>query len=145
LNKEDHTLIKSINKTLSKIVEIFGDKIKIIKNRAISVSVFLFCYELLESNLERDIVKFVRFLELFLRTLKWQIKKGVLMDSQYYDLLKFQTNITQAAAEKTAIEKRHDFLHEYFEFYKNGEEIKGDSNYKKSKGDPNKERKNIKL
>ncbi len=145
LNKEDNNLIKSINRTLSKIVEIYGNKIKIIKNRAVAVSVFLFCYELLESNLEKDLPQFVRFLELFLRTLKWQIKKGVLMDSQYYSLLKFQTNITQAAAEKTAIEKRHDFLHEYFEYYKAKEEIKGDTEYRKSKGDPNKERKNIKL
>jgi len=146
LNKEDHNLIKFIDRTLSKMVEIFGDKIKIIKNRAIAVSVFLFCYELLENNLEKDLPKFIRFLELFLKTLKWQMKKGVLMDSQYYDLLKFQTNITQAAAEKTAIEKRHDFLKEYFYHYCNKhEEIKGDAEYKKSKGDPSKERKSIKI
>ena len=103
------------------------------------------CYELIESRKEKDIPKFVSFLELFLKTLKWQIKKGVQMDEEYYNLLKFQTNITQAAAEKTAIEKRHNFLREYFYHYLKKKEIIGDSEYKKKHGPPDKGRNKITL
>jgi hypothetical protein len=68
------------------------------------------------------------------------------MDEAYYDLLKFQTNITQAAGEKTSIQKRHDFLNEYFYIYKEKGVIKGDKEYKqKTKKDPNSGRDSIKL
>lgn len=71
---------------------------------------------------------------MFLRTIKWQLPLGVQMNPAYYDLLKFQTNVTQAAGEKSAIERRHDFLGEYFYYYKENKKIKGDDEYFKNKG-----------
>ena len=68
------------------------------------------------------------------------------MDAAYYDLLNFQTNISQAAGEKTAIEKRHDFLTEYFYNFKKHNKIKGDDDYTKTTGkNPDEERKKIHL
>jgi hypothetical protein len=68
------------------------------------------------------------------------------MDSEYQDLVNFQTNVTQAAGEKTAIQKRHDFWNEYFYYYKKEKMIKGDKEYQKNKKkNPESERKNIKL
>lgn len=145
LTADDKKIIKSITTDLDIIKKYFKDKLIIISNRALAVSVFLFCRELIINKKTTELNKFVEFVEMFLKTLRWQIKKGVQMDEEYYNLLKFQTNITQAAAEKTAIEKRHNFLKEYFYHYSKSKEIKGDAAYKKASGSPDKERKNIKL
>jgi hypothetical protein len=142
---DDKKLIKEITSDLDKIKKLFKEKLKVISNRALAVSIFLICRELILNKKEGSMPIFVDFIELFLKTYRWQIKKGVLMDEAYYDFLKFQTNITQAAAEKTAIEKRHNFLKEYFYHYTKTKEIKGDDVYKKKRGSPNNERKNIKL
>ena len=103
--------------------------------------------ELREQGKEEEIKDFVEFFGRFLKTLKWQIPRGVQMHEAYWDLLKFQTNISQAAGERTSIQNRHDFLKEYFNFYKKEKGlIKGDKEYKKEiKKDPNTERRKIKL
>ena len=145
LNKDEEKVVKKIENNLDVIVDSFGNKLKFIKNRAVAVSTYLFCSELIETRKLNEIPKFVNFLEKLLKTLRWQIKKGVQMDEEYYDLLKFQTNISQAAGEKTAIEKRHDFIKDYFYNYLETNEIKGDNLYKNNNRDPEKERKEIKI
>jgi hypothetical protein len=100
-------------------------------------------YQLIEDKKEKDIPEFVDFFSKFLQTLRWQLPQGVKMHDAYYDLLKFQTNVTQAAGEKYAIQTRHDMLSEYFYYYKEKKGlIKGDQDYKKNTGqDPGSERK----
>ena len=64
------------------------------------------------------------------------------MNQEYRELLNFQTSLTQAANEKTAIQNRHDVLRDYFNFYKkNKNMIKGDEVYDK-KGNADREREN---
>ncbi|MCH7782139.1 hypothetical protein IID62_03650, partial [candidate division KSB1 bacterium] len=64
----------------------------------------------------------------------------------YYDLLNVQTSISQAAGEKTAIEKRHTFLKNYFTLYQDNKKIVGDDEYTKTTGkNPDEERKKINL
>ena len=117
-----------------------------IKNRALAVLVYLFMSQLIEDKKWEDMELYVVFFVKLLKTLKWQLPKGVEMHPAYYDLLKFQSNITQAAGEKTAIEKRHDFLREYFYYFKEKSMIKGDEDYKKETGnDPEIERMNIRI
>lgn len=146
-SSDDKKLTKEIEIICNAIVKYFGDKLKHVNNRAIAVSIYLFISELMEQGKEKEIKEFIEFFVKFLKTLKWQIPKGVEMDKSYYDLLKFQTNITQAAGEKSAIQRRHDFLNEYFYYYKNKNSlIKGDEEYKQgTKKDPNKERDSIRL
>lgn len=143
----DKALIKEINKNLDIIYKHFSKKLSWIRNRAITVSIYLFVSDLIEQGKENEIDDFVNYFEKFLKTLKWQIPKGVQMHREYHDLLNFQTNITQAAGEKTAIEKRHTFLGEYFYYFKDNKGlIKGDKEYQKeTKKNPDDERKTIKL
>jgi hypothetical protein len=143
LDKNDKSLIKSIMETFDKIDKDFGNKLKYINSRALAVSIFLFVYQLIEDKKEKDIPEFVDFFSKFLQTLRWQLPQGVKMHDAYYDLLKFQTNVTQAAGEKYAIQTRHDMLSEYFYYYKEKKGlIKGDQDYKKNTGqDPGSERK----
>jgi hypothetical protein len=131
---KDKETVVSIKEKFGKIDKYFGDKLKHIGNRAIAVSVYLFVGQLIDTAEEKETKQFVEFFEMFLRTLKWQLPLGVQMDSAYYNLLKFQTNVTQAAGEKSAIERRHDFLGEYFYYYKQTKKIKGDDEYQTSTG-----------
>lgn len=143
---DDKKLTKEIENIFKIIVKYFGDRLKHVNNRAIAVSIYLFVSKMIEDGREVEIKEFVEFFIKFLKTLKWQIPKGVGMNEAYYDLLKFQTNISQAAGEKSSIQKRHDFLNEYFYFYKEKGLIKGDKEYKqKTKKDPNSERDSIRL
>jgi hypothetical protein len=146
LNTEDKELTEEIKIVLDKILVHFQDKLKLIGNRAIAVSVFLFVSDLIEQHKEDEINQFVDFFVKFMQTLKWQISRGVQMDKPYYDLLKFQTHVTQAAGEKYAIQKRHEFWLEYFYYFKTENSIKGDKEYFESTGkSPDAERGNIQL
>jgi hypothetical protein len=144
--KEDSKILKEIEATLSLVEKKFGNNLKYISNRALAVSVYLFITDLIEQKKDNEISLFADFFIEFLKTLKWQIPRGFDMDKEYRELLNFQTNISQAAGEKTAIQKRHDFLKEYFYYYKKNKNIKGDEEYKKAKrSDPDKQREKIKL
>jgi len=126
--------IEEIKQVLNTIQIHFGDNLKSINNRAIAVSVFFFVNELIDQGKESEIDQFLNFFIKFIKTLKWQISKGVRMDEPYYDLLKFQTHVTQAAGEKYAIQNRHEFWREYFDYYKQENKIKGDNEYREATG-----------
>jgi len=143
---EDKKLTKEIRERLNSIVKRFGNELTLINNRAIAVSVFVFISQLINDGKENKVGTFKEFFIQFLKTIKWQIPRGVQMDEAYWDLLKFQTSVTQAAGEKGAIQKRHDLWREYFYFYEKEGLIKGDKEFKKRTGkDPNKERAKIVL
>lgn len=150
-SEEDEKLTKEIEETFNTIVKYFDEKLEYVNNRAFAVSIYLFVSELIElmkkEEIKEEIKEFAEFFVKFLKTLKWQIPKGVKMDPEYYDLLRFQTNITQAAGERTSIQNRHGFLKEYFDIYKKEKGvIKGDKEYKqRTKKDPNIEKGKIKL
>ncbi len=98
----------------------------LLKNKAISLSVFFFIDYLILNNKENQIKQFIKFLNEFLKHLKSQVAKGIDIDKEYRDLLKFQTYISQAAVEKYAIENRQKFLEEYFNYYLKNRKIIGD-------------------
>ncbi len=130
---DDKMIIKEIKENVDIINKNFNRNLKFIKNRALTVSVYLFASDLIKVNKESEISIFADFFKKFLRTLKWQIPLGPKIDPAYYDILSFQTNISQAAGERGAIEKRHSSLHDYYNYYKeNNGKIKGDVEYKKN-------------
>jgi len=146
LSTQDKKLNAEIKVILDNIHDHFRDKLSLIGNRAITVSIFLFISDLIDQGKENEIEQFVDFFIKFMRTLKWQIPKGVQMDEPYYDLLKFQTHVTQAAGEKYAIQNRHEFWSEYFYNFKTENVIKGDKEYSEKTGrSPDEERKSIQL
>ena len=95
-----------------------------LKNRAIGISTFFFINDLIKKEDEKNIKEFLNFLKVFLTKLIEQIKKGIDIDPEYRNLLKFQNYISQAAVEKSAIENRQEILKDYFEYYKIHKEIK---------------------
>lgn len=144
LNDVGKERIEEIKQVFNTIQIHFGDNLGSIGNRAIAVSVFFVVSELIDQGKESEIDQFLNFFIKFMKTLKWQLSKGVRMDPPYYDLLKFQTHVTQAAGEKYAIQNRHDFWHEYFYYFGKNNSIKGDEEYLKTTGEsPDVERERI--
>ncbi len=130
MSSNDKKLKKDIENKLNIINKNFGNKLKYAKNRAIAVSIYLFISELISNKKDKDIKIFVEFFTKFMKTLKWQLPQGVKMDPMYHDLLNFQTNISQAAGEKSAIQERHNILDGYFYHFKKEKEIIGDKEYR---------------
>jgi hypothetical protein len=120
-------IANKLAKRLDEVFEYLKEKELVLKNRAIGVSTFFFISDLIEKNQKDKIPTFLKFLQLFLARLKEQVKKGINIERNYRDLLKFQTYISQAAVEKYAIENRQKFLEDYFEYYLRHKKIKGDS------------------
>lgn len=118
-----------IRQKLDILCRYLEDELPLIGNRAIAVSLFLFVSELIDEEEESQLKQFGEFLVRFLRTLKWQIPKGVQMDEPYHYLLDFQTYVTQAAGEKYAIQNRHSFLSRAFCYYRRNKAIEGDDAY----------------
>jgi len=145
-NAEDKKTIQNINNNLDILTSHFQNKVSYITNRAIAVSVYFFVRELLKAGHADEIDLFVEFMEKFLRTLKWQLPQGVMMHRAYHPLVGFQTNVNQAAGEKSAIQKRHDFLQEYFYYYKEHRNIKGDETFHREEHkNPDEGRKHVKF
>ncbi|MFN0157352.1 MAG: hypothetical protein ACKVRP_04680, partial [Bacteroidota bacterium] len=141
----DKKLVSEIKTNLKATSQSLDNRLKYINNRAMAVSVYLVANDLIQQGKKSELNSFAVFLVKFLRTLKWQVQLGLDMNREYRELLNFQTSITQAAGEKTAIEKRHNFLKEYFNMFKKEKCIKGDKEFKKKGKDPDKERDKIKL
>jgi hypothetical protein len=146
LSKNDSKLTDEIRQKLDMVCQYLKDELYLVGNRAIAVSLFLFVSELIDQSRENEIAQFAEFLVKFMKTLKWQIPKGVQMDAAYHYLLDFQTYVTQAAGEKYAIQNRHDFLSKGFYYYKRKKAIEGDDKYfEHTGGKADEEREKVKL
>jgi hypothetical protein len=111
LNVVDKKVAESMSATAQTAVEELSENAKILRNRAITVTFFLYVHELIEKKESEEIGRLVSFFGELLRRLRWQIPKGLEMDTEYYDLVRFQTDVTQASVERTAVSRRHEFIH----------------------------------
>lgn len=125
----DKKRFEDIRQRLDKTRQQMDDKLGIIGNRAVAVSVFLLVSEFIDDGRDDELYQFKEFLVKFLKTLKWQIPKGIDMAPAYRDLLTFQTSVNQAAGERYAIQNRHDYLVKAFSYFKETGLIEGDEQY----------------
>jgi hypothetical protein len=136
-DENDKNIIDDIRIKLNLIAKEFSDALSLIENRAIAVTTFLFSAQLINNKREKQLPKFKEFLVEFIATLKWQLKlyRNAKQNPEYREIFTdFQNYITQAAGESYAIERRHNFLHKYFEYYLQHEEIIGDMEFSKATG-----------
>lgn len=121
-DNETKKLANDLEKSLTQVFNYLSGSSLNLKNKAIGLTVFFFIDDLInkekdEIEREKRIKQFVKFLTDFLKNLKIQVAKGIDIDRNFRDFLKFQTYISQAAVEKYAIENRQKFLEEYFTYY----------------------------
>lgn len=123
-SNEERQIADLLRERLDKVYDSVENTDLNLKNRAIGVTTFFFINKLIEYNKGDKIPNFVRFLNNFLKKLKQEVEKGIDIDPNYRDLLKFQIYISQAAVEKYAIKNRQKFLEDYFEYYLKTKKIK---------------------
>jgi len=134
MSTEDRAVAKDLNRTSQALVGPFGDETGILRNRALTVSGFLYAHSLRSKGEEKHLDLFTQFYIKLLSRLYWQIPKGLEMDPEYHYLERFQKDVTQASVEKSAVERRHEFIHRYFTDYLKDKEIVGDKKYKDRTG-----------
>ena len=64
------------------------------------------------SDSPEEAKELAEFVEEFVLRLKWQIRKGLLIDEEYHYMIDFQRSITQASAEGSSFEARAKLLEE---------------------------------
>ena len=68
----------------------------------------------------------------FVNCLRWQISKGLDVDTEYRYLVEFQRHLTQASVEKPAVTKRAEVLKEGYEFWRRTGKLRGDAEYERA-------------
>ena len=136
--EEQRTLIEQMSKLFDVLGEAFED-IDSLRNRAITVSTVLLSWKL-GMKAREEALSVAAFIEEFLARLSWQVRKGLLVDREYYYLTNFQRNITQASAERSSVASRASMLEQEFERWQTSEELSGDAEYEGRTGlDPREE------
>ena len=128
LSKTQEEAVGEVTKLLDLLVEPFRD-IDALRNRAITVSTVLLA---LTSDVKTssEASELAEFINVFLHRLKWQIGKGLSVDSDYHYLTEFQRSITQASAESSSVAARAEVLKTEFNRWRETKEIRGDADWK---------------
>lgn len=106
----------------------FKEKAVELRNRSFIVSVYLFADELIKKfqkkEIEKIMPKFVEFSLQLLKRLKAEAKAG--FDRKNKELYVFESYLSNAPGERYQIERRHQKLSEFFEYFQKYGKIMGD-------------------
>lgn len=119
---------KTIVSTLDKLALHFKNNAKILRNRSMVLSVYLFAEDLIktlsDADIKKTMPKFVSFIREFSTLLKQESKAGFKRKNE--ELYIFESFLSNAPGEKYQIERRHKKLKEFFDYYQTSRRIKGD-------------------
>ena len=128
LTEKQRELLNKVSDLLDLLEKPFS-KLNVLRNRAITVSTVLLAWNK-EIRTDDEASKLSGFVDEFVHRLNWQKRKGLDADSEYYYLIDFQRNITQASAESYSYKARASVLEEELERWLEFQELKGDSEWK---------------
>ena len=135
---KQRSLVKDVSNLLDLLTIPFGG-LKVLRNRAITVSVVLLAWKA-EIKTPAAASSFAAFVVEFVNRLKWQIGKGLEIDHEYRYLIGFQRYITQASAESSSVEARAKMLEEGLDHWRASSQLPGDAEYQGRTGlDPSEE------
>ena len=100
--------------------------VDVLRNRAITVSTVLLAWKQ-EISKHQEATDLAEFIDEFVHRLNWQTRKGLQADPEYYYLIEFQRNITQASAESSSVAARASVLEEELICWRQSKKLKGDS------------------
>lgn len=118
---------KHILSVLDILNSYFKEKASELKNRSFILSVYLFVEELFEKQkdeISKIMPTFVRFSIELLKRLRAETKLG--FNRKNEALYIFESYLSNAPGEKYQIERRHERLKEFFDYYQQTGNIKGD-------------------
>ena len=99
-----------------------------LRSRAIVLSCFLLAYKL-GIDSEPSASSLATFVSEFVRCLRWQLPKGLDVDSEYRYLVEFQRHLTQASVEKPAVRRRAELLMGAYKLWSDTGKLPGDEEY----------------
>jgi hypothetical protein len=116
---------KKILSVLDDLWDCFGERTKDLSSRSYILSVYLL-FEWLREGLKSDAdrMRFVKFVFTLWKRLREEISAG--FDRKNRELYVFETMLSSAPGEKYQIERRHQKLIEYYEYFERTGKIKGD-------------------
>lgn len=123
--------IREIRDTLDALHTNLAGRGRLLRSRSLTVSIVVFC---LIEDVYRNFAELQRFLEFFdafSGRLRWQLQRyrQLRPDSEYRYLIEFQRHLTQASAEKPAVEARHRTLVNEFAYWREQNRLTGDREF----------------
>jgi len=116
---------KAIVATLDKLWECFGTRSSELSSRSYTLSVYLVFEELCQGFTSKKAMgEFREFVFALWKRLRDEIGAGIERTNK--ELYAFETMLSSAPGERYQIERRHQKLLEYFEYFKERGKIKGD-------------------
>lgn len=115
-----------ISRTLGELWKTFGAKSKDLRNRSYILSLYLLMEEAIAENKMdgHNPKQFADFAFSLWKRLKEEVGQG--FDRKNRELYAFETLLSSAPGEKYQIERRHEKLREYYEYFLQHKKIKGD-------------------
>ncbi len=116
---------RKILTVLDDLWKCFGEKTRDLSNRSYILSVYLLFEELRDGLKSRgDRRTFVDFVFALWTRMRQEVSAGI--DRKNRELYVFETMLSSAPGERYQIERRHEKLLEYYEYFKKTGKIKGD-------------------
>jgi Protein of unknown function DUF262 len=116
-----------ITAVLAGLWDCFGQRTNELSNRSYILSTFLLCEDLADGDgilAPKDRKIFPDFIFTLWKRLRQEVSAGI--DRTNRELYAFETMLSSASGEKYQIERRHQKLQEYYDYFKKKGEIKGD-------------------
>jgi hypothetical protein len=120
------TITRQILTVVEKLGKAFGKEAKALRSRSYILSVYLYFHELSTTSdlTEAEQKKFVGFVFKLMKRIREESGKGI--DRKNRELYSFETMLSSAPGEKYQIERRHQKLGEYYDYFKKTSRIMGD-------------------
>lgn len=131
-----HPLLEEVRLTFDALRTGVADARKLLRNRAIVVSVVVLAWERRLWTDDDLLASYHQFLREFIGRLRWQVDnmKKFQVDERYQYLVEYQRHLTQASVERPALERRHDVMSGEFARWLETAELAGDSVYREEVG-----------
>ena len=132
----DEEVVVEIRQTLDELEKGLENEAGLLRNRAMTVSVVLLAWQDGLFKSPPRVGEFAEFLRAFMCRLQWQVRnmKSFTVDDQYRYLIDFQRDVTQAAVERPAVERRHVVLEEELRRWRTSKTIRGDEEFRSVTG-----------
>ena len=128
MSETQHQIVDELSALMDLLAGAFAN-MNTLRNRAITVSTVLLAKKSDVKSIT-EASKLAGFVEEFVCRLKWQIRKGLLVDQEYHHLTEFQRNITQASAESSSVEARATMLKKELRHWRQFKNLTGDEDWK---------------
>ena len=128
MSETQHRIVDELSALMDLLAEAFSN-MNTLRNRAITVSTVLLAWKS-DVKSVTEASELAGFVEEFVCRLKWQIRKGLLIDQEYHHLTEFQRSITQASAESFSVDARAKMLVKELAHWRQCKNLRGDEDWK---------------